>query len=734
MVSPLKLITLSLYVTSVRTLTVYDCMDSNATHTTIDLLSPGECPDPRKDFEEPRLVPVAVLVSDDDYLVHAIQCQIRLTTKNTRCGFNGLTYMSEFTRWENSMALTDTQCNQAALGQGITVQGHHWETEIPMNAKHTFFSQGKINAAGNCVDTADYVVDGRHFENSVEESVVHISIKPISASINSAEETITFKRSGLKANVNDFTLLDAHEGRITWPTEIPSCNQTTSLVYNGTAKIHLRKKNDNAEGSIVMVENKETNQYAGFLLKKQKKLCGTSCYLTQIPSVTLCFPDPYTPLKLTFQKHVDPTITNMLTQMSYLHLGTNLRVGKRFETVQQDICKLERAIMSTKLQVIAGSANPYALLDTYGKGHQAIAAGTAAYITKCVPKEAVRKEYHNCTEEIPVQVEGVTRFADPFTWTLRDYPTVVPCSSLMPVRWRIQDKWYCASPHLQECTAPNKIQMRTSAFEPLGDFTEGLGDGIYTPNQLLQHRIFRATHDSRGAVDSKATNAAVINAMDGNLGSPFDKKDMDDIMAHVGLRFIPFFGVVGDLWTTVLWIFLAYYFFAAISNFGQRIYQVFRLKGCGWWLFFALSNAATAMILAPVNLAKAAVEIALHDLNHKIPGRRDDDDSSDGSEETQVKESVGSRPKTKTSTTAVNTNEGNVYQAVSQQVQEEVGVANAQAARSAANAAANAAASAANSAMDAAAGAAAIIANRGSSAPPPAYYPHSAASFPTDGH
>ncbi len=63
--------------------------------------------------------------------------------------------------------------------------------------------------------------------------------------------------------------------------------------------------------------------------------------------------------------------------------------------------------------------------------------GAAVYVAHCVPVEATKVDFPNCTKEVPVRVGQVHRFADPITWVLQESPTVTPCSDITPMRWRI---------------------------------------------------------------------------------------------------------------------------------------------------------------------------------------------------------------------------------------------------------------------------------------------------------
>ena len=175
-----------------------------------------------------------------------------------------------------------------------------------------------------------------------------------------------------------------------------------------------------------------------------------------------------------------------------------------------NLCQVEMAAWRSKLHNLAGTDNPYALLDHYGRGFTLQVAGAAAYIIKCGRLNATRADYRNCTQEVPVAVKGQTKFADPFTWIIKDYPTVVPCSPIMPVRWNIMGKWFCATPGIRPCPAPPQLQSGLNRTTE-GDFTRALGKGIYTDSQMRQHRELWKATTSRRAVVSKASNLSLIH-------------------------------------------------------------------------------------------------------------------------------------------------------------------------------------------------------------------------------
>ena len=101
------------------------------------------------------------------------------------------------------------------------------------------------------------------------------------------------------------------------------------------------------------------------------------------------------------------------------------------------MCGLDKKTLNNKIQAVAGESTEYALMDVFGPGHVSYVAGAVAYVAKCVPVEVSMASIGNCSHEIPVLHHNVTKFVNPITMVLTETPRYVPCSDLMPVRWKI---------------------------------------------------------------------------------------------------------------------------------------------------------------------------------------------------------------------------------------------------------------------------------------------------------
>ncbi len=184
----------------------------------------------------------------------------------------------------------------------------------------------------------------------------------------------------------------------------------------------------------------------------------------------------------------------------------------RARTIHRKICEIERKTLENALTTLAGGQNRYALHSLLGPGHRVTRLGAVAYVYKCKPVNAARAEHCNCTQEIPVRLGNTNqtiRFADPITRVLSEYTTIVPCDSLVPVRWFVDGIWFCTHPEVEICAVrPKQLAPRPYQLEQ-GDFTLGLSGGIISEDQMERHRMAELILHSREA--QSTANSAYAN-------------------------------------------------------------------------------------------------------------------------------------------------------------------------------------------------------------------------------
>jgi len=497
--------------------------------------------------------------------------------------------------------------------QQYVINGYAWDIPLGTQLSRQFFMFGKVDNNGKC-EVDDFTINGAHYTGHYLEAVVTVQTKLVRGMADAASGWVTFS-NGLKARANDEFLEDSTEGSMVWKNRKMDCKKQISQVYKGKADLYHYRRMDSTtmKESLVLVADNTTKQYAGLILKELQTICQSRCYGTQVQGILVCpFNNDIVPIPDgQFISHFNPTEVNIQTQISFLHLTSQLQMRARFEDIVFDICLLDRKILFNKIQAVAGVENPYALLDLYGPGHHVYKNGVNAYVAKCPPVEANRAEYPNCTHEIPVLVKDRLRFADPLTFVLKSFPTVVVCSAIMPTRWKIGGEWYCASPEARPCRAPSQLNVTMSARRHDYDYdmAAGLEGGIYTKEQLQEHRLFQLNHGSREAVLSKITATATGFATgDGQLGSILGHQDVLDLSQRLSWHMAPFLWMLGTAWHYLMGLGMLLILIKFFCNTSIRAYTLYRNKGCGFWMLTALWDTAFYLATSPGRLLETTLK------------------------------------------------------------------------------------------------------------------------------
>ena len=450
-----------------------------------------------------------------------------------------------------------------------------------------------------------------YMKYAYEQTLVEVTVGPIHGDLDEDRGTVTFH--GVTELESKGSFADSVEGRVVWQhaTKKKDCWDTTSQVYLGDGEYHAQRDNPEEEvGSMVVIRRQDTGQYAGFQLRGTRDICGRPCFGTQVAGFAVCMPEGQDDQRdHEFRPDVGGKLEDpqLATQMGFLHIDTNLRMYGRLSALLDSVCQVEMAGWRGKLHAMAGSDQPYALLDRYGRGYTMQVAGAAAYVIKCAATTATRAEYSNCTQEVPVMVDGKVRFADPLTWILQDFPTVVPCSPVMPVRWNILGKWYCATPEIRACIAPTRFSSNLNQTAE-GDFARGLGRGIFTESQMAQHLEFWRSTTSRKAVVAKASNAASAGGHGGHLGLVVTDFELGKMTDQVVTFLFPLFPYLGYAWATVSGVYLFLSFVKGVIECLVRMVVVYMDEGCGWWILVGLINSIWQAFHMPHRLVTSAVD------------------------------------------------------------------------------------------------------------------------------
>ena len=599
------------------TFSVYDCGAPDAVHRPISLLEPDSCTEIELTHTSPVEVSIQVLQTGSALTITAYRCSLTISREVSRCGFDSIHYGTVITVLDKPVHFTPQQCRNAQLGGTFVFEGQRINVTLNNEMVHSYYRYGRLDKSHNC-DHTSFTSGGQYFSNSYELSIIRAVVSTIKGRYNPATGRIIFS-NGLVGNYADRVILDDAEGLFVWDTSSIQCSDKISEVYSGPASIYGKLNNTHMgqTGDLVMVSDEEEARYAGLVLKGPTRICGRMAFATQLTGLSLVVLRPNDEkIKATYH-HPDELIsTHIQANLGFVHLQRALHTDKRFAALQQLVCENERKILQTKLSLIASDSKS-ALLDTYGPGHALTRAGAVAYITVCVPRLARVRIAGNCTQEIPVHVSNFTAFADPLTFVLQPYPTIIPCDSITPVRWRIKSHWMCATPALATCVPPTALSPTSDDTTTLQDFTIGLGGGMFSDEQFADHKSFFDLMNTREAVINDVTKNALWHAStSGRLDSFYSPSDFARLKDEIGHALIPFFAWMGDSWSVVTGVLVLLALCKIILGMIIRMYVTYTSRGCGWWILASVWHTAFLALMLPWRILTSVTD----DLATRHPG------------------------------------------------------------------------------------------------------------------
>jgi hypothetical protein len=396
--------------------------------------------------------------------------------------------------------------------------------------------------------------------------------------------------SGEQATAGDKSIVDSLEGTVVWEYDSMACPQTIVRLYRGMMKAYVNQSNT-YEGSTVVVEHQHKDQAAGLELAESVILCGHQAFKIHIKSIAVFIhkDDRMEVAQGHFSnREGEGDLTRLESGMSFLQVRASMSMKEKLRQVRGAICVNRREIAHTRLEAIAGADNPYSLITIFGRGHLAIKEGGAVYVTRCSPVEVLPRSHRNCTEEIPVTVNGTDAFVDLISYVIKSARSPIHCNDVAPPRYKVGGKWYCSYPVLKECHDPAMLPMDEVKIDPVMVNNIGLGKSIYTKEQLEEFARFQDSQGTRKAYLAETAEMAYIGRNEkGEWGLALSSAAQGSLIDLMGVNFFPLYRVVGPM---VLFLSLLLLMWGglrlAITVF-LRVAIIVRYKGCGIWVMTA---------------------------------------------------------------------------------------------------------------------------------------------------
>jgi hypothetical protein len=263
------------------------------------------------------------------------------------------------------------------------------------------------------------------------------------------------------------------------------------------------------------------------------------------------------------------------------------------------------------LEAAAGSENPYAFMEVFGRGHLSTRAGAAVYITKCNPVSVQPRAVVNCTSEIPVMYNGTAMYVDPISYILRTHAVPIKCTDVAPPRFNIGGRWYCLIENrgLSECHEPLTLPISPVDIGQEQEEKWGLGRSIYSKEQLDAFHEFQMAATVRAAYVADSSELAFSRrGPGGEWGLGLGGHAQAAIVDLVGLSFVPLYRFLGPANMLVILVLFFVTILRLVFTVLFRVIVIGKAKGCGFYLFGALLGCVHQLIISPLKWADSAAQ------------------------------------------------------------------------------------------------------------------------------
>jgi hypothetical protein len=441
------------------------------------------------------------------------------------------------------------ECRKARTSGSILINGHPVDGKVGATVSHTMFLAGDLDDDDNCEVGTVTTSGGKALKGVAAQGLYEITLREEFARMNELTGSLTLT-SGVQARATDKSISDSLEGTVVWEYDPMECPQTIIRLYKGMMKAYVNQSSS-YEGSTVVVEHQDKDQAAGLEVAESFILCGHHAFRTHIKNIAVFMhkDDRMEVAQGRFNgKEGEADLTRLESGMSFMQVRASMSMKEKLRQVRGAICENRRDIARTRLEAIAGTDNPYSLISIFGRGQLAIKAGGAVYVTKCSPVEVVPRTHTNCTEEIPVVINGTEAFVDPISYVIKSAGAPIHCNDVAPPRYKVGGKWYYSYPQLKECHDPAMLPVDEVRIDPVEVNNIGLGKSIYTRKQLDEFAWFQDSQGTRKAYLAETAELAFRGRTgDGEWGLGLSTAAQSSIIDIVGASFFPLYSIVGPM-------------------------------------------------------------------------------------------------------------------------------------------------------------------------------------------
>lgn len=250
------------------------------------------------------------------------------------------------------------------------------------------------------------------------------------------------------------------------------------------------------------------------LTGKVSRTCGQVTYQTEHPKLSVVKQEFQLPFSLKVEK--ESLNKNMFTYINsklvYAMTHVKDQIENLYSKIMYDKCQADNKIIHNMMTLAILSPHQFAYQDFGEEGYTTSQRGEVIYVVKCQPVVVnfTQNNQNQCFQEIPVVYGEERMFLSPRTRLLHQEGTLVECSSIMPVKYKLQGNWYTVtSGGIMAANPPNEIKIEKSGEWDFKDIQNVASAGVYTPQDLDKIEKIMLTSLNHNAISTQLTRSLV---------------------------------------------------------------------------------------------------------------------------------------------------------------------------------------------------------------------------------
>ena len=654
--------------------TAYDCSRPPTTNDSkkpevraIDLTEIAPCPDPEHDYQPPQHRMVTIVQTHVPQKIKLLTCHAKLTEKYTLHGHYSTMFGDHLTSVDKTLRLQGNICRKlhevrtfscppSVCGLG-TSSGSLENIELRKEAVLKWYPYGVVDKEGN-VEDAEFYIDRNGVKTlvlGVKESFVSIWIDEHDGQVDMETNRVWSEHLSFHGEYSEGYSWTRLHGTIAWKQEYGRrCVKSMAKLAEENATIYQMKPEKRTSGfasewsqAMVIIKNATTYRATAMVIKGGVSgSCMTQCLTTNIPYLLVCVTKEGI-MEATSLPWVHERPVNRVSRLNLNGLGTYLHLSSRLDDYEvhkqlsAEICRLDTRSIRADMTAIVDSGSQYNLETLYtsdpdrqvmGKDqnetYSIVVKGSVGYFLKCRPIPVELIELPVCTQQAPVRLkDDKLSFVDAINLHLVEVPTIIECSTSLPVQYKINGALYCHTPGHSLCAgyfAPTVLRPSAGAARGIrpSDFP-ALGGLSFNQEQLEIIERDRVIQELGKVAWGNIKQNAAKNTIDETghartirLGIPFTDADIELVKYQVASKMFILFEIFGQAYLHCFGLTIILSLISHALGCVVRAYYLYCEYGCGCWMPKAFFASLFSVAFLPALILKTVMETAkdaLHD-------------------------------------------------------------------------------------------------------------------------